>query len=98
MKRFYSFDKNLNLKLEKKDEIFFKKNQKNDFLSLAKYSSLGYYLIVPILLGIFFGFLFDFLLKTKKIFFIIGFLSGILGTFYNLKKIYLDVKNDRRNN
>lgn len=98
MRKYYRFDENLNLKFEKKEDLFIKKKAKNDFLSLAKYSSLGYYLIVPILLGIFIGFLFDFLLKTKKTFFIIGFLSGILGTFYNLKKIYFDVKNDRRNN
>lgn len=90
-KRYFSFDENLNLKqeliIEKKE-----KNKKINYFALAKFSSLGYYLIVPLFLGIFFGFLIDNLLKTKKIFFIIGFLSGILGTFYNLKKIYTDLK------
>lgn len=94
MKRYFSFDSNLNLVKEK--EIFEKKTNKNkskiNYFTLAKLSSIGYYLIVPLILGIFFGLFFDYLLKTKKIFFTIGFLSGILGVFYNLKKIYTDLK------
>lgn len=98
MKKFYSFDNNLNLKLEKKVENNIKKKYQINFFAIAKYSSFGYYLIIPIILGISLGFFFDFLLKTKKIFFIMGFLIGIISTFYNLRKIYKDIKNDRRNN
>lgn len=88
---YYTFNNNLELKkidnLEKKE-----REKKVDFFSLAKYSSLGYYLIIPIFLGIFFGFFFDNLLKTKKIFLIIGFSLGIFASFYNLKKIYQSFK------
>ncbi|MGB9883339.1 MAG: AtpZ/AtpI family protein [Microgenomates group bacterium] len=92
-KRYFAFDKNLNLKQENINEE--KKYPKNiNYFALAKFSSFGYYLIVPIILGIFIGFLLDNLLKTKKIFFIMGFLIGIFGTFYNLKKIYTEIKND----
>jgi F0F1-type ATP synthase assembly protein I len=89
---YYTFSNNLELK--KTDELIKKPVEKKsiDLFSLAKYSSFGYYLIVPIFLGIFFGFYLDNLLKTKKIFFIIGFLLGIFGSFYNLKKIYQSFK------
>lgn len=94
MKRYFGFDSNLNLIKEK--EIFEKKISKNkskiNYFALAKLSSLGYYLIAPLFFGVFLGLSCDYLLKTKKIFFTIGFLSGILGVFYNLKKIYTDFK------
>ena len=89
---YYIFNNDLSLKktdnLEKKEV----KKEQIDFFSVAKYSSLGYYLIIPIFLGIIFGFFLDNLLKTKKIFFIIGFLLGIFASFYNLKKIYQSFK------
>ncbi|MCS6956493.1 MAG: AtpZ/AtpI family protein, partial [Patescibacteria group bacterium] len=94
MKRYFGFDENLNLKKDK--EIKENKNNKKnnfDFFSIAKLSSIGYYLVVPIFFGISFGSLLDFLLKTKKNFFTIGFLIGLLGVFYNFKKIYTDLKN-----
>ncbi|MCX7956106.1 MAG: AtpZ/AtpI family protein [Patescibacteria group bacterium] len=93
MRRYFSFDENLNLKKDK--EISENKNNKKnniDFFSLAKFSNIGYYLVVPIFLGLFLGFFLDFLLKTKKIFFTIGLLIGLIGTFYNFKKIYNQFK------
>ncbi len=93
-KRYFVFDTNLSLKQEKIDKEEKKSLKNTNYLALAKFSSFGYYLIVPIILGILFGFLLDNLLKTNRIFFIIGFLTGIFGTFYNLKKIYIEIKND----
>lgn len=94
MKRYFSFDSNLNLIKEK--EIFEKKISKNkskiNYFALAKLSSFGYYLIAPLFFSFFLGLFFDYLLKTKKIFFTIGFLIGIIGIFYNFKKIYTDFK------
>jgi len=94
MKRFYFFDKKLNLKEDKNqlEPSLLRKNNEYNIILLAKYSSFGYYLIVPIFLGILVGFYLDSYLKTKKIFFIIGFLLGIFASFYNLKKIYQSFK------
>jgi len=62
----------------------------NNNFSLAKDLNLGYYLVTPIVLGVFFGLFLDNLLKSGKLFFIIFFPLGIIGTFYNLYKIYKD--------
>ena len=67
-----------------------KKVEKNNDFNIAKNINIGYYLITPMIFGIFFGLFLDKLLKTGKIFFIILFSVGIIGTFYNLYKIYKD--------
>jgi len=88
----FSIDKNFDLKI-----TTFKNNKKEIIVKnkLAKYMNVGYYLVTPLLLGVFFGLLFDNLLKTQKLFFIIFFSFGIIGTFYNLYKFYID---ERKNN
>jgi F0F1-type ATP synthase assembly protein I len=91
MNKFLGFDKNFNLHHISKPE---KKIIKSNNSLLAKNLNLGYYLITPIIFGVFFGLFLDNQLKTKKLFLIIFFSLGIVGTFYNLYKIY---KDDREN-
>lgn len=89
MKNFFSFDRNFNLHNIIQPE---KKVIKNNNFNLAKYLNLGYYLVTPIIAGVFLGLFLDRLLKTGRTFFIILFSLGIIGTFYNLYKIYKDDK------
>lgn len=81
------FDKNFNLHhiVERRKKVV-----KNNNFILAKNLNLGYYLITPIITGVFLGLFLDGLLKTGRTFFIILFSLGIIGTFYNLYKIYKD--------
>lgn len=88
MKKYYTFDKNLNLKESNISYPMNVKKKVNNYL-IAKYINIGYYLIIPLIFGIFGGFFLDKILK-KKIFFIICFSFGVIGIFYNLIKIYLD--------
>lgn len=98
---FYTFDKNLDLIKEKKEKIFFKnqkKSQKNSFFTLAKYASIGYYFITPLLIGVFLGLFLENLLNKNKIFFIMGFSIGFIGLIFNFIKILKDIKKDDRDN
>ena len=85
MKKYFSFDKNLNLKFTERSRPFPTKETKKNNL-LANYANIGYYLVTPILLGVFLGL---YLKKTtgKEIFIIIGILVGGIGTFYNLIRL-----------
>lgn len=61
----------------------YSKSQTNS-LVLAKYTSIGYYLIAPLLIGVFFGLSFDRVFDTGSLF-TLGFLVfGMIATFYNL--------------
>lgn len=58
--------------------------KQTDSLVLAKYTSIGYYLIAPLLIGVFFGLGLDRVFHTKPLF-MLGFLVlGMIATFYNL--------------
>lgn len=63
-----------------------KQNFKQHFL-IAKSLNIGYYLITPLLLGVFFGLLIDNFLKTKPFFTIILIIFGVVASFYNLWKV-----------
>lgn len=89
MKKYYTFDENLDLKESHFSHPTGVKKKVDNYL-IAKYINIGYYLIIPLIFGILGGFFLDKILKTEKIFFIIFFSFGIIGTFYNLIKIYLD--------
>jgi len=95
MNNYLGFDKNFNLYHIVKSE---KKVIRDKNFNLAKYLNLSYYLVIPIIAGVFLGLFLDNLLKTKKLFFIIFFSLGIVGTFYNLFKIYTDERKDRNLN
>lgn len=83
-KKYFSFDKSLNLK--KSPPFKPRKQDKPNNLLLAKYFNIGYYLITPLIIGVFLGF---FLSRVTKIegFVIAGIIIGAIGTFYNLFKL-----------
>ncbi len=64
-----------------------KKERRKNNLLLAKYMNAGYYVLVPLLLGIFFGLFVDRKLETKPKFTIIFLFFGVIATFYNLGKL-----------
>ena len=92
MNNYFHIDNNLDVK--QSSSLITKKNNKNirksNNFDLAKNMNLGYYLITPMIFGVFFGLFLDNQLKTKQIFFIIFFSLGVIGTFYNLYRIYKD--------
>ncbi len=84
-KTYFSFDKNLNLKPSKALANPKKTKKANNFL-LAKYFNIGYYLITPLIIGVFLGFFLRSLTRIEG-FIIGGIVFGALGTFYNLFKL-----------
>lgn len=95
MGKFYRFDKNLEIVVEKNFKKKNLKEEKTNFWQISRYLNIGYYLVFPLLLLVFLGLFLKNLLKMPKDFLIIFFLLGLIGTFYNLFKIYQDLKNDR---
>lgn len=60
------------------------KDENSSFSSLAKYAGLGYYLVTPLLIGVFLGLVVDHFLQTQPICILIGIFLGVGVTFYNL--------------
>lgn len=58
----------------------------NDKIMLAKSLNIGYYLITPLLAGVFFGYWMDRFFGTKPAFMLLLLGLGIAGAFYNLWK------------
>ncbi len=92
MKYFYTFDKNLKLRATKSLNQEKKTGKNNSRLNeiekyhLAKYFSIGYYLLTPLLVGVFSGLYID-----KKFgfryFVLVGIAFGLVSTFYNLYRL-----------
>lgn len=57
--------------------------QKIDF----RYIGLGYYLIIPLLLGVFGGLLVDKIFNTKPFFLVLFLVVGTAASFYNLLRV-----------
>ena len=64
-----------------------KKDRQGDNLLIAKYINVGYYLVAPLLMGVFFGFTIDNYFKTNGVVTLVGILLGTVATFYNLLKL-----------
>lgn len=82
----YSVGKDFSIKKDKNASKDRSKDKK-DIMLLAKYSSIGYYLVTPILLGVFIGFGLDTFFTTKPFFIVSGIVFGSISTFYNLYKL-----------
>ena len=76
---FYKIGSDLKLK---ESENFLKKPKKSN-LDLANFLNIGYYLIAPLLIGVFLGVLIDRSLKTKY-WVIVFILFGFIASIYNL--------------
>ncbi len=72
---------------DKIEKITGKKKSAGNNLLLAKSLNIGYYLITPLLLGVFFGYWIDKILRTKPVFLLIFLILGIVSSFYNLWKL-----------
>jgi F0F1-type ATP synthase assembly protein I len=83
-KKYFSFDKNLNLKpsVAPKPRPVIKKSK----MDLANSMNIGYYLLTPLLIGVFFGLYLDGRLGTNYLV-VIGILIGSIGSIYNLFKL-----------
>jgi len=86
-KKFYSVGKNFKIHEDVKDGTNGQKDDSDAMIALAKYSSLGYYLVTPLLLGVFFGVLVDKALHIAPSGVICGVLLGTIATFYNLYRL-----------
>lgn len=75
-----------------KKKALAKKPLKSDNLQLANYMNMGYYLITPLLLGVFFGLVLDNLFKTKPFFVLLLIFLGLVSTFYNLWRLIKEIK------
>lgn len=76
----------------RKKEIARQTREKDDYTALAQYSSIGYYLAIPIVLGVFGGVAIDNYFHTKPYFTLGLILLGAVASFYNLIKLV----NERR--
>ncbi len=56
-------------------------------LVLAKSLNIGYYLLTPLLVGVFLGILLDKYFKTQGVFILIFIILGSISSFYNLYKV-----------
>ena len=63
-----------------------KQNPKRKPLNL-NYLNVGYYIITPLLIGVFLGYVLDLWLRTKPLFVGVGIGLGTIACFYNLSKI-----------
>lgn len=56
-------------------------------LVLAKSLNIGYYLLTPLLVGVFLGLALDKVFQTRGVFVVILILLGTVSSFYNLYKL-----------
>jgi len=61
--------------------------KKNDNLLIANSLNIGYYLLTPILLGVFLGLVIDKKFHTQSAGVLTGILLGTVASFYNLIKL-----------
>jgi ATP synthase protein I len=75
---------------KKNTEIVVKKQQKKDVKWVVKYMNVGYYLAVPLIVGVFLGGYLDTKFKTKPVLTLALIVLGMIAAFYNLYKIIKD--------
>lgn len=90
----YSVGKNFELKQRPKKISKINDIQKQSFV-LAKYSNIGYYLIAPLLLGVFIGFWLDSYFNSKPVFVLVFLALGFVSTIYNLFRVIKDEQNNK---
>lgn len=94
--RYFIIDKNLSIKRQK---IVSKiGNEKKSNFSLEIYQEVGYYIITPLIIGVFIGLYLDRYFKTKNLLTLLFIFLGSIFTFYNLYKIYkksIKTKNEK---
>ena len=89
-RRFYKVGHDMKIKMTEATSK--KKQSKDDEIELAKSLNIGYYLITPLLGGVFLGYWIDKILGTKPVFLLLFLGLGIAGAFYNLWKTVQETK------
>lgn len=86
-KTFYTIRKGLEIEKDQEEKERSpqppQKRQRLDEL----YLNVGFYLVTPLILGVFLGLYIDTKFHTKPVFTLIGVFLGVVSTFYNLWKI-----------
>ena len=84
-KEIFEFDQEGNIKKirAKNDKVL---NDNNKVFDISSFS-IGYYLVTPIIVGVFLGLGLDNWLNTKPVFFIIFLMFGTVASFYNIFKL-----------
>jgi len=85
----HSVKKDFSLHVEKRTRTT-KNTTQQDTLVLAKYSNIGYYLLTPLLLGVFIGLGLDTYFRSKPLFTLIGISLGFISAAYSLYKLVKD--------
>ncbi|NTU47052.1 AtpZ/AtpI family protein [Candidatus Roizmanbacteria bacterium] len=62
----------------------------NKIKPLAPYINIGYYLLIPLLIGVFGGIYLDSIFRTKPLLTILGIVFGAISSIYNLIKLVQD--------
>ena len=86
MRQHYQIDKNFSI-INRQNIEKNKKVKKNDSLFIANSLNIGYYLLTPILLGVFLGLIIDKKFNLHSVGVIAGILLGTVASFYNLIKL-----------
>lgn len=64
-----------------------KAKEESSFFVLAKYSSVGYYVVTPLLIGVFLGFGLDLYFNSKPFFVLFFIIIGFMSTIYNMYRL-----------
>jgi len=76
--------------IKEKEEILDNNKEKDknkENILLARYANAGFYIITPLLLGVFIGIYLDRLFNTKPIFVLTLIILGTVASFYNIFKL-----------
>jgi len=76
--------------IKEKEEILDNNKEKDknkENILLARYANAGFYIITPLLLGVFIGIYLDRLFNTKPIFVLTLIIFGTVASFYNIFKL-----------
>ena len=77
--------------IDKKGQVntstFEKTTEKSDSFDYTKYLNIGFYLAIPLLVGVFAGIKLDEIFNKKPLFTIVFIVLGAISTFYNLIRL-----------
>ena len=87
-KNLFRIDQNLKIKeIDKPEQFKIKKRNVDDKMLLARSLNLGYYLLIPLLAGLFLGIWLDKVFSSKPFFLLLLFTLGVISSFYNLWQV-----------
>ncbi len=87
----YKVDKAMDLESTKGKMLKQKKEELSKYL-IAKSINMGYYLITPLLIGLFIGYWLDKVFNTKPFFLLLLLSVGVISSFYILWKIVKELE------